>query len=220
MEHDKRIEVGSLGQTTRAALLAGGMSVAAVAVLVFALPFDDDNVVFYIAFGLVHAAAIAPLAWLNPKIRGRIVALCFAAGTFGFWAIGVFLVAGSAGAFACGVIWACLAGPISGRPFLAIGLFLLGVLYPLLALIPLLVPAFQGPSTDATSAFLPIAAWHLIATLMTYGECMPMPPSAVALPNCKACDYSLVGLTTNTCPECGEPISPPASPPSAHGSAP
>ena len=62
MERDKRVDAASLGQTMRAAFIAGGMSVAAVAMLVFALPFDDDNIVFYIAFGFVHAAAIAPLA--------------------------------------------------------------------------------------------------------------------------------------------------------------
>lgn len=37
---------------------------------------------------------------------------------------------------------------------------------------------------------------------------------------CISCGYSLTGLTANTCPECGEPISPPASPPSAQRSAP
>ncbi|MEO1585482.1 MAG: hypothetical protein AAFR96_13045 [Planctomycetota bacterium] len=218
MAGQRRVAAVSPAKAHRTAFIAGGLSVLAVALLVFVLPFDDDNIVVYIVLGVVHALAIAPISWLNPEFKVRGIVLSIGAATFGIWSLGMFLLLGFLAPFVIGLTWAVFAGLVSFRPLLGFGLTGIGVFCPFLFLVPNGPPVPGGASSQQVSVFLVIATWHLVATLLTYGECARR--KHIDSSHCTTCGYSLKGLPTTTCPECGEPITPPASPPSAPPSAP
>ncbi|MEO0630432.1 MAG: hypothetical protein AAFY46_06855 [Planctomycetota bacterium] len=186
--------------------IAGGLSVLALAVMFFASPVDDDGLGLYIALGVIHALALLPIGALVEEHRARVLLLFFGALSVGFWVLPLFFVAGYFAILAAGIAWAVFAGIATRRGVLAEALFAV-----------IAVSAFVAVLTSGAIADLPVSAatqgvlamllpcgvWHFGATWFTYWALSIPDPRTPGV--CGTCAYALEGLTTNTCPECGEP---------------
>ena len=204
-----------------------GFVVAPLAALViFSIPaifgFDAFGMVMWVSLGVVHTVAWIPAAVMHRCAWWRSVLLAIPSLGFIYWGMFVGMFTAIVGPLCIGSLWALVAAILLRSPTL--GLYLFGT--TILATIAWFIDYTRFMTAvfgfDDIGLALSAMVWHATAAFSFYYAfgVETKDRRLNAIHTCARCEYSLVGLTTNTCPECGEPISPPSSPPSAPASAP
>jgi hypothetical protein len=104
--------------------------------------------------------------------------------------------------FVCGLLTLLAAVWLRHRPGMALGAMHAGVVM----LFAMLVNVLSWGPRQAQRPFFIMGAMHVLVSACVTAWALRTAPAAWDPTQCQRCGYSLRGLTSSRCPECGEPV--------------
>lgn len=204
----------------RTGLIVGCLAAGVVLCMPLVFGLDVFGTEMWISFGAVHTIAWIPAAVMHRCAWWRVTVLAIPSFGFILWGMLIGMFTLLVGPLFIALLWALVVAILLGSTAVGILLCIAGVLATAAWFVGYFLSTPHSLYGD-DNALLVATVWHGTAAFAFY--------YAFAIETkrdrrddglfCISCGFSLVGLTTDTCPECGEPITAP-QPPQAPASAP